>query len=188
MRKSVKWIIIALLLSGIISAAYVLYNNLAEDYANNNLDDKQTQAETESDNSYAAPDFTVLDYEGNTVKLSDYKGKPVVLNFWATWCYYCKQEMPDFDKAAEKYADVQFLMVNATDGKRETISVAKEYIEKEGYRFDVFFDTKQEAVSSYYVTGFPSTYFIDKNGELVTYGSGMLDMATLEKGIEMITE
>ena len=96
--------------------------------------------------------------------------------------------MPDFDKAAEKYSDVQFLMVNATDGNRETISVAKEYIEKEGYRFDVFFDTKQEAVNSFYVTGLPSTYFIDKDGNLVTYGSGMLDMATIEKGIEMITE
>ena len=109
MRKSVKLIIIVLLLAGIIAAAYVLYYKLADDYGNNNLDDKQTQAEAESNNSYAAPDFTVLDYEGNAVKLSDYKGKPVVLNFWATWCYYCKQEMPDFDKAAEKYSDVQLL-------------------------------------------------------------------------------
>lgn len=188
MRKSVKWIIIAVLLVGIIAVAYVLYNKLADDYGKNNLDEKQTQAETENDDSYAAADFTVLDYEGNAVKISDYKGKPVVLNFWATWCYYCKQEMADFDKAAEKYPDVQFLMVNATDGERETISDAKEYIEQEGYQFEVFFDTKQEAVNSYYVTGFPSTYFIDKDGNLVTYGTGMLDTATLEKGIEMITQ
>lgn len=83
---------------------------------------------------------------------------------------------------------MQFLMVNATDGERETISDAKEYIEQEGYQFEVFFDTKQEAVNSYYVTGFPSTYFIDKDGNLVTYGTGMLDTATLEKGIEMITQ
>ena len=80
------------------------------------------------------------------------------------------------------------MMVNATDGVQETMESAKEYIEQEGFRFDVFFDTELEAVSAYYVTGFPTTFFIDENGNLVTYGSGMLDLETLEKGIQMITE
>ena len=62
----------------------------------------------------------------------------MVLNFWATWCYYCKEEMPDFDEASKLYPDVQFLMVNATDGVRETVDAAKKYVEENGFDFEVF--------------------------------------------------
>lgn len=192
MKNRVKWLIlggVAVLLVGLIAGATVLYQVLSKNYGGDNLmQNTQTPDPDTEENQYAAPDFTVLDEEGNEVKLSDFRGKPVVLNFWATWCYYCKVEMPDFDKAYEKYPDVQFLMVNATDGVQETMAVAKEYIEQEGFRFDVFFDTELDAVSAYYVTGFPSTFFIDENGSLVTRSSGMLDYETLEKGIQMITE
>lgn len=189
MKSKGKWIILAVALVVVIAGAAVLYHVLSEDYGGNNLmPNSRAQDQTAGDNEYAAPDFTVLDANGNKVKLSDYKGKPVVLNFWATWCYYCKVEMPDFDKAHGKYPDVQFLMVNATDGVQETMASAKEYIEQEGFGFDIFFDTKLEAVNAYYVTGFPSTFFIDENGNLVTYSNGMLDFETLEKGIQMITE
>ena len=189
MKKTVKWIIAAVFLVFIIAGATLLYNELSDDYKGNNLvDSSQMSDDTSLKSANAAPDFTVLDYEGNEVKLSDYKGKPVVLNFWATWCYYCRLEMPDFNEAYEKYPDVQFLMVNATDGVQETISSAKEYINKENYKFDIFFDTKADAVNSYYITGFPSTFFIDKDGNLITRASGMLNMETLEKGINMIKE
>lgn len=194
MKKTVKWIIVAVLLVVIIAGATLLYNKLSSDYGGNNLmdesqmDESRPPDDTASKSANTAPDFTVLDYEGNEVKLSDYIGKPVVLNFWATWCYYCRMEMPDFNEAYKKYPDVQFLMVNATDGVQETMSSAKEYVNKENYQFDIFFDTKLEAVNAYYITGFPSTFFIDKDGNLVTRGNGMLDMETLEKGIKMITE
>ena len=79
-------------------------------------------------------------------------------------------------------------MVNATDGVQETMESAKNYVEQEAYEFDVFFDTNQEAIRNYNVTGFPATFFIDKDGNLVTRGVGMLDFETLEKGIKMITE
>ena len=92
------------------------------------------------------------------------------------------------EKLYEKYPDVQFLMVNATDGVQETMASAKEYVEQEGFQFDVFFDTNFDAVNAYQVSGFPATFFIDENGNLVTYGRGMLDFETLEKGIQMITE
>lgn len=194
MKNNFKWIIIAVAFVVFIGGATILYNNLSKDFGGDNLLTNTTEAQNTDENNsdeiekIQAPDFTVLDYDGNEVKLSDYKGKPVVLNFWATWCYYCKEEMPDFNEAFKKYPDVVFLMVNATDGYQETIASAKEYFENEGFDFDIYFDTKGEAVNAYYVTGFPSTYFIDKNGDIVTYANGMIDYESLEKGIKLITE
>ncbi|MBO5093147.1 MAG: TlpA family protein disulfide reductase [Lachnospiraceae bacterium] len=135
-----------------------------------------------------APDFTVTDYDGNKVMLSDYEGTPVVLNFWATWCGYCKQEMPDFDAACAAHPEIQFLMVNATDGTQETVETAKSYIEEQGFSFPVYFDTENEAARAYFITGLPATFFIDQDGFLIARGSGMLDKETLDKGIAMITK
>lgn len=180
-KKNLALAGIAVLLVAVLAVAAVLYQKFSGEYAGENLGSTEEA-------QLAAPDFTVLDSEGNEVQLSDYVGKPIVLNFWATWCYYCKEEMPDFDKAYEAYPEVQFLMVNATDGIQETMASAKEYVEQEGFQFDVFFDTNFDAVNAYQVSGFPATFFIDENGNLVTYGRGMLDFETLEKGIQMITE
>lgn len=191
MKNSVKWIIIALVLVGVIVGASVLYNKFSDDYAmsppvQTTEEGTNQNGQSENEEEYTAPDFTVLDYAGNQVKLSDFKGKPVVINFWATWCFYCKEEMPDFNKAYNKYPDVEFLMINATDGFQETVDSAKKYIEDENFDFNVYFDTEFEAVNAYYVNSFPTTFFIDENGNLVTYANGMLDYESLEKGIELI--
>ena len=201
MKNALKWILLTALLAVILVGAAVLYGRLGKEYGGNNLmqtPDAQSEEADESGTSEAeteegkglfpAPDFTIFDEEGNEVKLSDYIGTPVVLNFWASWCYYCKQEMPDFDAAYENHAEVRFLMVNATDGIQETVTSAKEYAAREAYHFDIFFDTKQEAVNAYSVNGLPTTFFIDKDGNLIAQGNGMLDSETLEKGIKMITE
>ena len=204
MRSSLKFIIAAVLLVALIAVAVLLYNKLSDDYKPDTLETISTTTATTTESTastadvttsgseekptFSANDFTVLDKDGNSVKLSDFAGKPIVLNFWATWCYYCKEEMPDFNEAYKKYPDVQFVMVNATDGVSETVESAKAFIEQNGYDFDVFFDTKSEAVSAYYVTAFPMTYFINANGELVARGNGMLDLESLEEGIGMITK
>ena len=217
MKKALIWLVVAAVFIGTIAGASVLYKNLSEGYDGNDLivndgGQKENENKPSEDKGNAniggnetdkpggsageavppvklnVPDFTVLDYDGNEVKLSDYAGKPIVLNFWATWCYYCMEEMPDFDKAYENYPDVQFFMVNATDGYHETVSKAKEYIESEKYKFDVFFDTEEEAVKAYNITGFPTTFFIGTDGNLVATRRGMLDYEILEKGIKMITE
>ena len=134
-----------------------------------------------------AMDFTLTDQYGETHTFSDYKGKTVFLNFWATWCPPCKSEMPDFEEASKTYeGKVAFMMVNLTDGGRETVDTAKAYIEEQGYTFPVYFDTQQEAAAGYGVVSIPTTYFIDAQGGVVAYGQGALDQSALEQGIGMI--
>ena len=134
-----------------------------------------------------APDFAVYDDAGNAFKLSDFEGKPVVLNFWASWCSPCKSEMPDFDAAYKEYGEnIHFLVVNMTDGYQETVESAKEFIEESGYSFPVYFDTDLEAAKAYSVYSIPTTYFIDQDGYVIAQGRGALDVATLQKGIDYI--
>ena len=193
MTNNIKWIIIAIAFVVLIGGATILYNNLSKDFSGDTLLTNTTETVSNSNESepnrekMKAPDFTVLDYDGNEVKLSDYKGKSVVLNFWATWCFYCKEEMPDFNLAYEKYPDVEFLMVNATDGYQETVEKAKQYYEDEGFDFNIYFDTNMDAVTNYGLTGFPATFFIDEEGYLEASAGGMIDYETLEKGIGYIS-
>ena len=135
----------------------------------------------------AAPDFTVYDIDGDAVSLSDFIGKPVIINFWASWCGPCKMEMPEFEeKFNELGGDIQFLMVNLTDENRETRETAISYIEESGYTFPVYFDTDQDAAYTYGVYSIPSTYFIGADGSAVAMAQGAIDGSILDRGISMI--
>ena len=152
--------------------------------------EENEDSETESDNNsekVKAPDFTVADMDGNSVKLSDMFGKPIVLNFWASWCGPCRNEMPEFNEAYEELKDeIIFMMVDLVDGRRETVEIGKKFIEEQGYTFPVYFDTNQDAANTYGIMYLPTTLFIDKDGYIVTGAQGSIDGASLKKGIEMI--
>ena len=134
-----------------------------------------------------APDFTVYDAEGNEVHLSDYFGKPIVLNFWASWCGPCQMEMPDFqEKYLELGEEVAFLMINMTDGGRETVQTASEFIASKGYTFPVFYDTMGMAAGGYGAYSLPTSYFINAQGHVIARAVGAIDGETLQRGIDMI--
>lgn len=149
---------------------------------------EQDHTHEEGENEYdPAPDFTVYDADGKPVKLSDMKGKPVVLNFWASWCPPCKAEMPDFDAVCKEYeGKVTFMMVNLTDGERETVESARNFIHMMEYSFPVYYDTDMEASNTYGIQSIPTTFFIDADGGLVAYGSGALSENELRRGISML--
>lgn len=132
-------------------------------------------------------DFTVQDIDGNSVKLSDFYGKPIVLNFWASWCPPCKSEMPEFNQAYNDLGgEIQFLMINQTDGERETIETGSEYVKSQGFTFPVYYDTKLEAGVTYNVTAIPTTFFIDKEGYIISQVKGSMSKEALMDNIEKI--
>ena len=132
-------------------------------------------------------DFTVLDANGQLVALSDFLGKPIVLNFWASWCPPCKSELPDFEAAYREYGnDVVFLMVNLTDGQRETMAGVKSFLATNGYTFPVYYDTTYDAAYTYGVSSIPQTYFINREGQVEAKATGMISASQLASGIARI--
>jgi thiol-disulfide isomerase/thioredoxin len=155
----------------------------------------ETEAETEPDQETPeeelvfAGDFTVYDMAGNEVKLSDFRGQPLVVNFWASWCPPCVGEMPDFNQVwQDRQEDVMFMMVNVVDGQRETEESGKEYFRNEGYSFPVYFDLDQDAVATFGIYSYPQSFFIDKHGYFVAYAKGAIDADTLKMAIDMTIE
>ncbi len=136
-----------------------------------------------------APDFTVVDGDGNAVSLSDMEGKPVVINFWATWCGPCQTEMPYFEDAWETYGeDVAFMMVNMTDGQRDTVDGVKAFVSEMGYDFPVYYDTEYDAAQTYGVYSIPMTVLVDAEGNLLGGQIGVIPEETLVAAIEAMIQ
>lgn len=134
-----------------------------------------------------APDFTVLDGEGNEVNLSDFAGKPVVINFWATWCGPCKSELPAFDEMYQAYGeDIVFMMLNVTDGSRDTVEGVKDFVEENGFSFPVYYDTELMAAAMYGASSIPLTVFILPDGTLAGGYRGAISGETLEQSIQIV--
>lgn len=179
-RRSIFAIVAFILL---LTAAYIGYVVLSETYGESTLDTTTTSSAI----GQPVPNFTVTDVSGKSVSLKDFLGKPVVINFWASWCPPCKGEMPYFQKAYETYgSEITFLMVDLTDGTRETEAAARRYIAEQGYTFPFYFDHQSRTASSWGIASIPSSYFVDQDGNLAALQIGALTEAQLEAAIGKI--
>ena len=190
--KGGKLLALALFIVLLLAGAYFLYDYLAAENAAPQLsvDGSEVEAGDMDENAEAeelfAPDFTVYDAEGRAVRLSDFRGKPAVLNMWASWCGPCRSEMPHFDSVWSEYGDeFNFLMVNMTLSSRESLENAKEYISEGGYGFPVYYDTEGEAMTAYGAYSIPMTFFIDAEGRLITYARGSISEEILLYGMSL---
>ena len=185
--KTVLGIILFAVFLGIV---YFAYGALSNNYKPNQEAQSVSNTSLQESKKTPAPNFTVFDTNGNKVKLSDFKGKPVVLNFWASWCPPCKGEMPHFNEVyADVKNDVVFMMVDLVDGQRETQANGKNHVEEQGYDFPVYFDNvdnKQQAAEAYGISSIPTTLFIDSDGNIVNAYQGAIDKETLISEINLI--
>ena len=143
------------------------------------------------ENKTPAIDFELKDQYGKTHKLSDYKGKVVFLNFWATWCPPCKMEMPDIQKIYEKYekqgekSEVVVLSVVAPNTQDEKdIDGIKAFLEENGYTYPVLMDDGGYTFGAYRISSLPTTFMIDKEGNVFGYVQGGLTQEAMESIIE----
>lgn len=158
------------------------YQFLSSGTYDNGTDDSKQEVKDET-----AQDFTVVDYDGKEVSLSSFKGKPVVVNFWASWCPPCKEEMPYYNEVYKELgSEVEFMMVDLVDGSRETVSKAKSFIKDNNYEFPVYFDLEQDAAIAYGVYSIPTSIFIDKDGKVVKSITGTLTKADILEEISAI--
>lgn len=137
-----------------------------------------------------APDFTLVDLEGNTHTLSEYQGKTVFINFWATWCSPCKQELPHIQTIYEEYEKegenglIVLMIVAPEYGSEQTAEQIKEFVESNHYTFPVLLDTTTQVFQSYGITAFPTTFMIDREGEVYGYVTGQLTEDIMHSIIE----
>jgi cytochrome c biogenesis protein CcmG, thiol:disulfide interchange protein DsbE len=135
----------------------------------------------------AAPPIELPALDGDDpISLADYRGKAVVLNFWASWCEPCKREVPMLEDAWRRYRDrgLVVLGVDAQDFERD----ARRFVERYGLTYPIAYDGPGESLPRYGLSGFPETWWIDRRGRLVAYSRGEFTREELERNIARALE
>lgn len=161
----------------------------AQDIKSESSSNNDLSSNKENEGKIRPVDFTLKDQYGNEHKLSDYRGKTVFLNFWATWCPPCRQEMPYIEEIYNEYNknqdDVIILGVASPEvGREGTQEHVEKYLQKEGFTFPVAMDIKGGTMYKYGINSFPSTFIINKEGYIEKYIPGAINKSTMENLIE----
>lgn len=139
-----------------------------------------TEATTDP-NAVPAPDFTLQTLDGESVSLSDYRGKLVMINFWASWCPPCNSEMPDLQSYYEQHKDEDFIILGVN--YQDTPDKVQAFVEKYGVTFPILLDSDGQVANLFGVQGLPTSFFVDKQGNVLGYQPGPVTKEMLEDGI-----
>lgn len=182
MNSKLKLLLIIVILVIVIGGGTYLYNVVSDfDFTFDNRN--QTTSKKNM------PESIIYDEADNEINTASFKGKPTIINFWTTWCTYCEQEMPSFEKAYNKYKDeVNFVLVDVLDSSEETKENGIEFRNKLNLSMPIYFDRNHQAVQKFGAPGFPTTYFIDKNGDIYKIIISMLTEEKLFDYIEKLIE
>jgi peroxiredoxin len=157
-------------------------NNEANENTENEINsdtDENNEDESSKDEKQIAPDFELESLDGTMVKLSELKGKNVIINFWATWCGYCVLEMPDLQKLNDKYKDEDLIVLAVNVG--ETKETVQEFMEENELNLNILLDKDSSVANNYGLRSFPSTLTVDKEGNILTGYIGMMTYDLMEK-------
>lgn len=128
---------------------------------------------------------TFYTVDGEELTFNDFKGKPIVLNLWASWCPPCREEIPNFEEMYKVYGDdVQFIMMSMQDGERETPESAMYFVNENSYDLPFYFDSRQEVFYNFSVTALPMTYFISSDLLEIESYTGLITTQRLEEKIQ----
>ncbi|OPX00430.1 MULTISPECIES: peroxiredoxin family protein [Geobacillus] len=163
--RSLRKIIVALALFAL--TGWAIYDTLSKNVAFSVEDGGKSEGQIAEgiEVGNRAPDFALRALNGEEVRLSDFRGKRVIVNMWATWCPPCRAEMPDMQKFYERYKDegVEIVAVNLTQSERQPEHVGR-FIQEYGITFTVLLDEKGEVYRQYQAQAIPTSYLIDSKG------------------------
>jgi peroxiredoxin len=175
---------------GILLIVTMIASIIYDQVGGRNTDDQQAANEVEVGirNNQLAPDIQLTNLEGSSVKLSDYRGRTVLINFWATWCQVCKTEMPHIERIYQSFKDegVVILSVNATSLEKNTQRVGS-YAEKHGLSFPIVLDEQGAVIKQYKVTAYPTTFIVDTKGIIRNQYLGAVSYESMKKAIQAIS-
>lgn len=170
MKKTLKVILFTFAFLSVFSA-FVLKNALAEE----DLFEKLRIIEPKKENP--APPFTLKGLDGKNISLGDYKGKMVLLNFWATWCKPCREEMPAMQKLYDMFVDEGFVIL-AVSIDRGKVEAVKAFVDELKLTFPIALDPTQEVRNKYFVNALPTSYLIGPDGKMKGFITGSRDWAS----------
>jgi cytochrome c biogenesis protein CcmG, thiol:disulfide interchange protein DsbE len=154
---------------------------------------RQAQAERDEPSSvvpaaadYPAPTLTLNDLDGNPRSLADYRGQVMLVNLWATWCPPCVEELPTLNVFYSDYVKDGFIIIGIDDG--EELSVVKDYVTRTGLTFPIWLDPSYLSESAFGTMNLPSSYVIDRQGQVRLQWVGAISRAMLEKYVVPIIE
>lgn len=134
---------------------------------------------------YRAPQLSLLALDGQSYSLQSLNGKPVVLNFWASWCGPCQTEAPELVRLYDKYKgeiEIYAINVTASDSKQD----AKAFADKYGFTFPILLDEKAEIAKTYGIHPIPTTFFVNGDGIIVDQVTGLIDPVSLENKFKQL--